>query len=67
MTSERMITIDVDKKGKSKIEAHGFEDNSCLAATKSLEEALGVVDANRKLKPEGLKEPELLESVKVGT
>lgn len=66
MSAEKMITIEVDKKGKAKIEAHGFDDNTCLAATKSVEDALGVVDANRKLKPEGLKEPELQETVKTG-
>ncbi len=66
MTTEKMITVEVDKKGKTKIEAHGFEDNTCLAATKSVEEALGVVDGDRKLKPEGLKAPELVENLKIG-
>lgn len=50
--SEKMIVIDIDKKGGSKIEAFGFADNTCLAATKTIEEALGIV-ADQKLKPEG--------------
>lgn len=65
MATEKMITVDVDKKGGTKIEAHGFEDNTCLKATKSLEEALGAV-ADQKLKDEGLKSPDLTETVKTG-
>lgn len=65
MATERMITIDVDKKGNSKIEAHGFDDNTCLKATKSVEEALGVV-GEQKLKPEGMKSPDLTQTLKVG-
>ena len=37
MATEKMITIDFDPKGGSKIEAHGFADNTCLKATKSVE------------------------------
>lgn len=65
MATEKMITVEVDKKGKSKIEAHGFEDNTCLKATKSLEEALGAVKS-QDLKPEGLKSPDLTQTIKVG-
>lgn len=65
MAKERMITVDVDKKGGTKIEAHGFEDNTCLKATKSIEEALGAVE-DRSTKPEGLKSPDLTQSLKVG-
>lgn len=65
MATEKMITIDVDKKGNSKIEAHGFDDNTCLKATKSVEEALGVV-AKQDIKPEGMKAPDLTQSLKVG-
>ena len=65
MATEKMITIDFDKKGGSKIEAHGFDDNTCLKATKSVEEALGVV-SDQKLKPEGLKSPSLTHTVKTG-
>jgi len=65
MATEKMITIDFDPKGGSKIEAHGFADNTCLKATKSVEEALGVLDT-RDLKPEGMKAPELTQTLQVG-
>ena len=65
-TLEKMITVDVGPDGSSKIEAHGFEDNSCLKATKSLEEALGVVEGDRKMKPEGLKSPDIKQTLSVG-
>lgn len=66
MASEKMITVTVDKTGQAKIEAHGFADNTCLAATKSIEEALGKVD-KRDLKPEGLKEPENTVGLTIGS
>lgn len=50
--SEKMIVIEIDRTGASKIEAFGFADNTCLAATKTVEEALGIV-GDKKLKPEG--------------
>lgn len=65
MPSEKMITVDVDKKGNTKIEAHGFSDNTCLKATKSVEEALGVLE-KQDLKPEGLKAPDIGQTLKVG-
>lgn len=65
MATEKLITVDVDKTGGTKIEAHGFSDNTCLKATKSIEEALGAV-ADRDLKPEGLKSPDLTQTLKVG-
>lgn len=65
MATEKMITIDFDPKGGSKIEAHGFDDNTCLKATKSIEEALGVV-SKQSLKPEGMKSPDLTQTLKTG-
>lgn len=65
MATERLITVDVDKKGGVKIEAHGFPDNTCLKATKSVEEALGVA-GDPDLKPEGLLVPDLTQTLKVG-
>lgn len=65
MATEKMITIDFDSNGGSKIEAHGFDDNTCLKATKSIEEALGVV-GKKDLKPEGLKTPDLTQTLKTG-
>lgn len=50
--SEKTIIIDIDKKGGSRIEAFGFENDACLKATKSVEEALGIVQ-DKNLKPEG--------------
>lgn len=50
--SEKTIIITIDKKGGSKIEAQGFDDSTCLKATKSVEEALGIVQ-DKQLKPEG--------------
>ncbi len=66
MLSEKMITIDVDKKGGSKIEAHGFSDGSCLKATKSLEEALGAVQ-ERELKPEANAKTYAQQELKLGS
>lgn len=63
--NEKMITVDVGPDGKTKIEAHGFEDNTCLAATKSIEEALGVA-SGQKLKPEGLKSPDIDQKLSLG-
>ena len=36
----KTITVTIDKTGKPKIEAHGFMDGACKAATKPLEDAL---------------------------
>lgn len=44
----KTIEVTIDKDGGVKIEAKGFTDASCLAATKDLEQALGVVDARNK-------------------
>lgn len=61
---ERKIIITIDPKHPEelKTEVAGFDDNTCLKATKSLEEALGKV-ASRDLKPEGRKEPNLYEKL----
>lgn len=64
--SEKKIVIDIDKKGGSKIEAFGFPDNTCLAATKSVEEALGIV-ADKELKPEGNVEADITQGLTVGS
>lgn len=66
MATEKMITIDFRKDGTSKIEAHGFEDSSCLAATKSVEDVLGAV-GKRNLKPEASMEPLNEAGLSVGT
>lgn len=66
MPSEKMITVDVDKKGGSKIEAHGFSDSTCLKATKSIEEALGAVQ-ERGLKPEASVQATVQQGLRVGS
>lgn len=35
------VTIKIDPLGNSKVEAHGFDGDSCVEATKKIEEALG--------------------------
>jgi hypothetical protein len=47
----QQIVVTISPEGDTKIEAIGYTGGSCAAATKPLEEALGVV-ADRKLKPE---------------
>jgi Protein of unknown function (DUF2997) len=41
--------VTFDKRGGSKIEAFGFSGSACLAATKSIEDAIGAV-GDRKMK-----------------
>jgi hypothetical protein len=65
MSTEKKIIVRVDKKGGTKIEAQGFADNTCLKATASLEEALGVVK-EKDLKQEAYVEP-LGNKVNVGS
>jgi hypothetical protein len=65
MSLPRSIEVSVTPKGETKVEAKNFDDNSCLKATKSVEEALGKVK-KRTNKPEMVKQPELGEKVKVG-
>lgn len=48
----KKIVMTFDKKGETKIEAFGFTGGACLAATKSIEDALGGVE-NRKMKSGG--------------
>lgn len=38
----KKIEIKIDAAGEVKIEAIGYTDGSCLAATKAIEDALGV-------------------------
>lgn len=47
----KQIEIVIGPDGKVEIEAVNFRGNSCAAATKAFEEALGVV-GKRKRKPE---------------
>jgi hypothetical protein len=49
---EVSIHVTVAPDGETKVEAFGFANNACLKETKSVEEALGKVEA-RQLKPEG--------------
>lgn len=49
----KTITVTINEKGETKIEASGFTGTDCLAATKSLEEALGV-SGERTTKSEAL-------------
>jgi hypothetical protein len=48
---QQQIVVDISPEGEVKIEAKGFTGSTCAAATKPLEDALGVV-AGRQLKPE---------------
>jgi hypothetical protein len=45
------LVITINPKGEVKIDAQGFTDGSCLAATKPFEEALGDVTSETR-KPE---------------
>ena len=47
----QQIVVTISPEGEAKIEASGFVGATCTAATKPLEEALGV-SAGRQLKPE---------------
>jgi hypothetical protein len=47
----KSIEIEFAENGDVKIEAVGFKGNGCEAATKAIEEALGIVK-DRKKKPE---------------
>jgi hypothetical protein len=48
----RKITVTVDPAGTAKVEAHGFRGAGCVAATRGIEEALGMAGEGRRLKPE---------------
>lgn len=37
----KYIEVEVDKSGNVKVEAHGYSDGMCFAATKEIEEAIG--------------------------
>ena len=47
----KRIEVIVSPKGESRIETHGFAGNSCRAASRHLERALGV-QQTESLKPE---------------
>lgn len=49
----KTITVTITEAGETKIEASGFIGTECLAATKSLEEALGT-SGERTTKSEAL-------------
>ena len=49
--NQRRIHVRVTAKGEVTVEAHGFEGRGCEAATKAIEEALGVPRV-RSRKPE---------------
>lgn len=49
---EKKITITVDSKGDTKIEASGYQGGECLNATKPYEQALGADPSTRKEKLE---------------
>lgn len=48
----KKIVITFDKRGGSKMEAFGFTGTDCIAATKSIEEAIGKAE-ERKMKGGG--------------
>lgn len=50
--STRQIKITVDPLGNTKIDAEGFQGESCLDATRGLELALQGASQDRNLKPE---------------
>lgn len=47
----KTISISIDKTGKPKVEAHGFQGGACAAATKPITDALGGMGASED-KPE---------------
>lgn len=48
----KTITITVDKGSDVTIEANGFAGETCLAATRPFEEAVGEAVVSRRMKPE---------------
>lgn len=62
---ELKIIVEADSDGNAKVEAVGFENNECLKATKTVEEALGKLQG-RKLKAEGARLPQVGYGVKIG-
>lgn len=49
----KTITVEITPEGDVQIDAIGFKGNACEAATRAIEDALGV-PAKRKKKPEYL-------------
>ncbi len=47
----KTISISIDKSGKPKVEAHGFQGGACALATKPITDALGGM-ATTEDKPE---------------
>jgi hypothetical protein len=62
---EVKIIVEADKEGNTKIEAQGFDNNECLKATKSVEEALGKV-GKRTMKAESARNPQVGNKQSVG-
>ncbi len=52
-TRLKEIEITIDEDGSSSVEAFGYTDNTCKAATREIEEALGAV-TSRKEKDHGV-------------
>jgi hypothetical protein len=65
MAGLKQITVIIDKQGGSTIEASGFTGDSCLKATRSLEEALGKV-SDREMKPEANRDVEIADKATLG-
>lgn len=49
---KKTITVTVDLEGKVEISMAGYKGKGCLAASKFIEDALGIGDKGRKFKPE---------------
>lgn len=57
----KKVTVKVAPGGKITVEAEGFVGESCVGTTQPLEEALGLDDGERELKPEYHDRDEALE------
>ncbi len=44
----KYIEIEVSTSGEVKVEAHGYADGTCFAATKEIEEAIGKKEKDTK-------------------
>lgn len=49
---EKSITVEIDKAGNIKMEAHGFKGEGCVEATKKLLEKMGTASTTTEYKPE---------------
>jgi len=50
--SKKTLTVTIDLEGKAEISADGYKGKGCEAASKFLEEALGMETGKRTKKPE---------------